>query len=182
MARWLFVVALILSPSAFSTGCDWHSRVNKLSDSEFSHYYALKPFMDEDTQKAYLKLKTEDERNKYLKDKGLWQRFYKYPDNMRQAIVDGAVQVGWTKDMVLMSWGAPYDKRKLAGRPAPRSEMLVYKFEKHEDGTILVYVPNSKTEYKAIDRFTREVILDTSPSDPRDMVVAEITEEPGWGN
>jgi hypothetical protein len=87
--------------------------------------------------------------------------------------VEGAVQVGWTKDMVVMAWGAPYDRRALAGRPAPRSELYVYKFEKQEDGTVLVYVPNSKTEYKAVERFVREVYLDSD-------VVAEIIEKKGW--
>jgi hypothetical protein len=77
--------------------------------------------------------------------------------------------------MVLMAWGAPYDKKKLVGRPAPRSEMLIYKFEKHEDGSVLVFIPGSKTEYKAVERFTREVILDAD-------VVTEIVEKSGWGS
>lgn len=167
MSRWLLPALVVLS------ACSVEHRVKKLSDVEFSHYYALKPFMEEEQRKAFLKLKTEPERSQFLKDAGLWDRFYKYEDHIRKAIVDGAVQTGWTKDMVLMSWGAPYDKRKLTGRPAPRSELLVYKFEKHEDGTILVYVDGSKTEYKAIDRFTREVYLDND-------VVSEIIEKEGW--
>jgi hypothetical protein len=167
MRKWLFVVMLALS------ACGWEHRVNKLSDVEFDHYYALKPFMSDDERKEYLKLKTEEERNQWLKDKGYWDRFYKYDEHLRKAIVEGAVQNGWTKDMVLMAWGAPYDKRSLAGRPAPRSEMLVYRFEKHDDGSVLVWIPGSKTEYKAIDRFRREVILDND-------VVTEIIEKSGW--
>jgi hypothetical protein len=167
MYRWLFVLALLLS------GCSWESRVKRLSDTEFDHYYALKPYMSDADRKTYLKLKTEDDRNAWLKQQGLWDRFYKYPENLRKAIVEGAVQVGWTKDMVVMAWGAPYDRRALAGRPAPRSELYVYKFEKQEDGTVLVYVPNSKTEYKAVERFVREVYLDSD-------VVAEIIEKKGW--
>ena len=53
--------------------------------------------------------------------------------------------------------------------------MLIYKFEKQEDGTVMVFVPNSKTEYTAVERFRREVILDAD-------VVFEIVEKPGWGN
>lgn len=167
MRKLLFVALLAL------TACSWQSRVKKLSDVEFDHYYALKPFMSEDVQKEYLKLKTEEERNQYLKDKGLWDRFYKYEDHIRKQIVEGAVQDGWTKDMVYMAWGAPFDKRALAGRPAPKSELLVYRFERHEDGSVLVYVPGSKTEYKAEDRFRREVYLDND-------VVTEIVEKEGW--
>lgn len=167
MKRWLLALVLLLS------ACGVDHRVKKLSDVEFQHYYALRPFMAEDQRKAYLRLKTEDERNEFLKSADLWDRFYKYEPHIRKAIVDGAVQTGWTKDMVLMSWGPPYDKRKLTGRPAPRSELLVYRFEKHEDGTILVFVPGSKTEYRAVDRFTREVYLDND-------VVTEIIEKEGW--
>ena len=154
-------------------GCGWEGRVRLLSDAEFDHYYALKPFLADEDRKTFLKMKTEEERNAFLKEKGLWERFYKYPEHVRKGIVAGAVQNGWTKDMVYMAWGAPYDKRALVGRPAPRSELLVYRFEKQEDGTVLVYVPNSKTEYKAVERFVREVYLDSDQ-------VTEIVERKGW--
>lgn len=175
--RWMFVLALALS------ACSWQARVKYLSDEEFKAYYALKPFMDEDMQKSYLTLKSEEERNAYLKSvtlqrvppTTLYDLFYQYPENIRQAIVDGAVQQGWTKEMVLMAWGPPFDKKKLVGRPAPRSEMLIYKFEKHEDGSVLVFIPGSKTEYKAEERFRREVILDSD-------TVTEIIEKPGWAD
>lgn len=166
--RNLLVVALLVL-----SACSWQSRVKKLSDTEFEHYYALRPFMNEDQQKEFLKLKTEEERNKWLKDHGLWDRFYKYPDHIRKQVVEGDVRQGWTKDLVLMAWGAPYDKRALAGRPAPRSELLVYRFERHEDGSVLVWTPGSKTEYKAVERFRREVYLDND-------VVSEIVEKKGW--
>jgi hypothetical protein len=171
MSRWFLVV--VLGSGLQLSGCGESTWIKRLSDQEFQHYYALKPFMADDDRKAFLQLKTEAERNKFLKDKELWQRFYKYEEHIRTAIVDGAVQTGWGKDMVLMSWGAPYDKRKLTGRPAPRSEMLVYRFEQHSDGSVLVYVPGSKTEYKAERRFRREVILDSD-------TVTEIREVDGW--
>lgn len=167
MARWSLVVLLLLG------ACSVERRVKKLSETEYAHYTALRPFMEEDDRVAWLKLKTEEERNQWLKDHGLWDRFYKYEDHIRQAIVDGAVQTGWTKDMVLMAWGAPYDKRKLTGRPAPRSELLVYRFERHADGSVVVYTPGSKSLYKAVSRFTREVYLDMD-------VVTEIIEKEGW--
>jgi len=169
MRLWWLVALVVVA------GCGVERRVKKLSEVEFQHYYALRPFMEEEVRVGFLKLKTEEERNQYLKDRGLWDAFYKYDEHIRKAIVDGAVQTGWTKDMVLMSWGAPFDKRKLTGRPAPRSELLVYKFEKHEDGSVLVYVPGSKTEYKAVSRFMREVYLDSD-------VVTEIIEKEGWSN
>lgn len=180
MYRAALVFLLLLS------ACSWERRVNKLTDTEFQHYYALKPFMTDDEREVYLKLKTEEERNGWLKAnhplnapadrpaEPYWDMFYQYPDNIRTAIVDGAVQTGWNKQMVLMSWGPPYDKKRLTGRPAARSELLLYRFEKHEDGSVLVYTPGSKTEYKAIDEFTREVYID-------DDIVTEIMEKKGWG-
>lgn len=155
---------------SFLAACSWKSKVKNLSDAEFDHYYALKVYMDEPTQKTYLKLKTEEERNEFLKQQGLWDRFYKYNDYMRQAIVDGKVEVGWTKDAMLMSWGAPYESRKLPGRKAERSELYVYRFEQAADGSVLVWTKDSKTYYKAVNLFVREVIID-------DDRVAEINQK-----
>ncbi|MEY3211278.1 MAG: hypothetical protein RIT28_1759 [Pseudomonadota bacterium] len=154
------------------TGC-WEKKVKNLSDAEFDHYYVLKPFMSEESRKTYLKLKTEEERNQYLKDQGLWDRFYKYSEAERAEIVSGAVAIGWTKDKVLMAWGPPHDKQKLVGREAQRSERLVYRFEEQPDGTVLVWAPNSKTEYQAVRLYQVNVILD-------DDKVTEIIEKPRW--
>ena len=170
-------------PFVVLAACSWEGRVKRLSEAEFSHYYALKPFMTDPERKAYLKGKTEEARDAWLKANGCrdvmgvrecyWDRFYKYDAKQRTAIVEGAVKAGWTKEMVYMAWGAPCTREKVVGRQAPRSERLVYRFEKHADGTVLVYEPNSKTAYKSVARFRREVVLD-------DDRVAEITDVPGW--
>lgn len=166
MWRWVLVLVLL-------AGCSWERKVNRLSETEFEHYYALRPFMDEEVRKTYLLKKTEEERNAYLKEIKLWDLFYKYEEHIRDLIIAGKVQTGWTKEMVLMSWGAPYDKRRLTGRPAPRSELLLYRFEQHEDGTVLVWAPGSKTEYKAIGRYSQEVYLDND-------IVTEMKQLDGW--
>ncbi len=162
MRRLAFVLALVALQA-----CSWKRHIKDLSDEEFDHYYALRVFMTEDQQKEYLKLPTEEERDAWLKQHGLWDRFYQYEPHIREKIVAGDVQEGWTKDMVYMAWGAPLDRRKLPGRKAERSEMLIYRFEEQPDGTILVWTPDSKTAYKAVGFFEKEVILD-------DDVVAEI--------
>ncbi len=172
MRRLLLVLALVVV-----AGC-WKKRVKHLTAAEFDHYYALRPFMDEETQKGFLKGKTEEERNAFLKStnfqgKTLWEIFYQYDERKREAIVSGEVDNGFTGDMVLMAWGVPYDKKKLVGRPASRSEMFIYRFETQEDGTIMVYDPEEGSSYHAIRHFTREVILD-------DNVVTEINEKNGW--
>jgi len=155
--RWLL---LLVFSVALSSGCGYKHNVKNLSDAEFDHYYALRVFMDDDQIKTYLKKKTEDERDAYLKELGLWDRFYSETPKTREDIVRGNVQIGWTQDMVLMSWGHPYEFRKLAGRAAERSEQWVYRFEKGEDGAVRVWTPDSKTYYKATRLFVREVTLD----------------------
>ena len=161
--RWLLLAALL-------TGCGYKKNVKNLTDSEFDHYYALRVFMSEDQVKTYLKKETADERNAYLKEIGLWDRFYKYSDREREQIVRGDVAVGWTQDKVLMSWGDPYEFRKLPGRKAERSELWVYRFEVGEDGAVRVWTKDSKTYYKATRLFVRELTLD-------DGKVAEIEEK-----
>lgn len=153
--RWLLLLAML-------TGCGYKQNVKNLTDSEFDHYYALRVFMEEDQIKTYLKKETLEERNAYLKEIGLWDRFYQYSERDRQAIVRGDVAIGWTQDKVLMSWGDPYEFRKLPGRKAERSELWVYRFEVGEDGAVRVWTKDSKTYYKATRLFVREVILDDS--------------------
>ncbi|MDP6931755.1 MAG: hypothetical protein QGG40_02520 [Myxococcota bacterium] len=160
------------------TGCSWKGKIKNLSDTEFDHYSALKVYMDgespwsEPSRKTYLKLKTQEERDTYLKEYKLWDRFYKYEPHIQELIVSYQVQAGWTKDMVEMSWGIPYDKRKLVGRQAVRSELWVYRFEEHENGDLFIWEPNSKSAYKAIRFLEQEVIMD-------DDVVIDIKQKKG---
>ncbi|MEL6342596.1 MAG: hypothetical protein AAFV53_05650 [Myxococcota bacterium] len=159
---WTWILAAML------VGCG--PATKRLSDDEFDHYYALRVFMNEDQKKTYLKMKTREERDTYLKENGLWDRFYQYDEAKREMILTEAPARGWTKDMLYMSLGAPYDQGRLVGRKAARSQRLVYRFEQQEDGSVLVWQQGSKTEYKAVRLFTREYIVD-------DDVITEINEE-----
>jgi hypothetical protein len=168
MRRLLFALILM-------SACSYTRLVKNLSDTEFDHYYAMRSYMNEEQRAEYLKLKTQEERDQYLKDfmlpglppVSLWDTYYKYDARIREKILAGEVQKGWTVDMLMMSWGPPMKSRKLPGRQAERSLLYIYKFEKHPDGSVLVWQPDSKTEYKAERVFLREVILD-------DDVIAEI--------
>jgi hypothetical protein len=83
------------------------------------------------------------------------------------------VELGWTRDMVLMAWGQPHDMQKLLGRDARRSERLVYCFEMHEGGVVYVWRPEAKTDYKAMRLFRKDIILD-------DDIVKEINKHDRW--
>ena len=163
----IFLVFLSLS------GCSWERRVKHLSDAEFSHYSALKVWMTEEEQKAYLKFKESPARDAYLVELGLWDRYYKLSESQKAQLDNGEVELGWTRDMVLMAWGQPHDMQKLVGRDAKRSERLVYRFEMHEGGVVYVWRPEAKTDYKAMKLFRKDVILD-------DDIVKEINKHDRW--
>lgn len=166
------ILALALATAL--TGC-WEKKVKNLDDEEFKHYYALKVYLEDDQRKTFLKMKTRAERDAFLKSiempgrppRVLWDYFYYYDAHIRDNIYAGEVQEGWTADMMYMAWGKPVKSSKLAGRQAQRSWAYVYKFEEHADGSVLVWEPGSKTEYKAVRTFKREVIID-------DDVIAKI--------
>jgi hypothetical protein len=152
------------------TGCGYERLQKRLDVQEFDHWYALRVYMSEGQRKTYLKYKTKDERDAYLKELGLWDRFYSYSPEEREAIVAGDVQLGWSKDMLEMAWGAPYERKKAIGRAAQRSFVYTYRFEQQPDGSVLVWEPNSKTVYKAARLFVKMVTID-------DDVVTEIEEK-----
>ena len=167
MRRSIFVV--LLGVLLLGSG----SKTKKLTDTEKDHYQALRVWMDKADKKSYFKLKTEEERNQWLQDKGLWDRFYQYPDYQREKILYGDVELGWGRDMVYMSWGQPYQKHRLTGRPAQRSELLVYRFEVAADGSVMPWIPDSKATYKAVDKYQLEVYID-------DEMVTEMVQKDDW--
>src|SRR5688572_28141925 len=83
-------------------------KLGRLSQAELDHYRALRVFMTDDDEKAWLKLKTTEERDQWLKDHKLWDRFYSLPPEVREQIVGGKVERGYTRDMVYMTWGPPF--------------------------------------------------------------------------
>ena len=144
----------------FIIGCGVGHFEKKIGQEEFDHWRALRIYMDEGTQKEFRKFKTREERDQYLKDKGLWEKFYQYEPHIRDQIAGGDVKTGWSEDMLFMAWGQPYDREKIFGRNAQESYRLTYRFEELEDGAILVWEPKSKTQYKAVRLFQKEVYID----------------------
>ncbi len=165
-------ITVVLAAALLGTSC-MGGKVKRLSNTEFDHYYALKPFMKEDQEKVFLKKKTEEERNAYLKQIGLWERFYSLTPQEREQVLTGKVEVGWTKNMVLMALGPPWDQAKLIGSNTYNAWRYVYRFEEQVDGTALVYVPGSKTAYKAVDFFSIELVMN-------DDRVVELNRYKGW--
>ncbi len=180
MKRWLgiLVAAMTLAPA---TGMA--ASLKKLTAEEIDAYHALAPFMSDDQEKAYLKLKTAEARTEWLKTQELvggndrasnfYDLWYRFDDETRASITSGDVQTGWTQDMMFMAWGEPFNRNRLTGRNAMRSEVFQYRFEVSEDGSVLVWVPKSKESYKAVDSFQLDVYVD-------DGRIVEIVKKDDW--
>ena len=167
---WLFLGMVI--------GCGYQRHIKRLDNEEYAHWTALRVFMETPDRKAYLSLKTRAERDAWLKENKLWDTFYQYEQNIRDKIVAGEVQTGWNRDMVLMSWGWPMEKRKEFRSSAVQSEKWIYKFELHKDGGVLVWEPDSKTAYKAKRLFLREIVIeDQGAISTADDIVTEIIQK-----
>ncbi|TVQ91921.1 MAG: hypothetical protein EA397_08455 [Deltaproteobacteria bacterium] len=151
------VSALIIAGLFLSAGCD---KTKRLSYVERDHFQALKVFMTDDQRKAFLKNKTEEERNAYLRKVGLWEAFYKYDERKREDILKGDVKVGWDESAVNMAWGRPHGKNLVAGRLAEQSYELKYRFEVDRYGDVTVWTPKSKTEHKAALLYQVQLVLD----------------------
>ena len=149
MKRLVPVLALTLL--VFGMG---NRKLKRLSADERAHFEALDVFMDDDAEKAFLKLKTEEERNAFLKQAGLWERYYQYDAERRAEIAAGDVKVGWTDDQVYMAWDAPHDRgRGVRSRAAGRTETLVYNFLLTADKQIVLWERGSKYEPSARAKF-----------------------------
>lgn len=177
MRQWMWVL-MLGAPSVAVAG-----KLDKLSQEEVDTFHALVPFMSDDQEKLYLKLKTADERTALLKEaalvggseaaRNLYDLWYRFDAETRAAITAGDVKPGWTQDMMFMAWGEPFNRNRLTGRNATRSELFQYRFEVAEDGSVLVWVPKSKASYKAVDAFQLDVYVD-------DGRIAEIVKKDDW--
>jgi hypothetical protein len=98
---WMFLVWNVI-------GCSHMRHVKRLETPEKNHWSALRVFMKEDQKKEFLMYKTRVERDSYLKDQGLWDKYYNIDEKRREEILSYNVQEGWNQEELLMSWGRPY--------------------------------------------------------------------------
>jgi hypothetical protein len=161
-------VFLLLLVATTSLG----SKLDRLSDAEYAHYRALRIFMEEKDRKGWLRLKTQEARDQRLQDLGLWDKFYNLSESQRERVVSGEVVVGFTRDMLYMAWGSPYQKQRLTGRNAARSELLIYRFEIDKNG-LATPVVGDRIDYKAVGQHQTELYVD-------DDVVTSMVEKDSW--
>jgi hypothetical protein len=167
MSRLFAATLALLLPLTAHAG-----KLSKLSEQEQVEYRVFRAFMTEDEQKAWLKMKTAEERTAWLKERKLWDKFYGLSPEVRDLVVAGDVGVGWSRDQVYLSWGNPFQKQRLTGRQAQRSELLVYRFEVDKDGYAAPMV-GKKIDYQAVDQYQVELVMD-------DDVVVELVRKEDW--
>jgi hypothetical protein len=167
----------MLLACALLAGCGMSAKIKRLTPPEKDEFEALRAYMRPEEKKDWLKLKTQPLRTEWLKTHGspkyYYDLWYQFDEGTRAKILEGNVEVGWTDVMVVMAWGRPREKSSLTGRPASFSERYNYRFEVQEDGSTLVWTPGSKTEYKAVDKYQVDVIID-------DRVVTELRKVDHW--
>ena len=162
-------------------GCSYMRHVKRLEEPEKKHWAALRVFMQEDEKKSFLILKTREERDAYLKDLNLWDKFYSLDEKRREDILNYDVKTGWNQEELLMSWGVPYKKQMEAtSKKGVSAERWIYRFEEHVDKKsgqkyVLIWEEYSQTEYKAKRIYTREVIIDDyGMPDWKDNIITKI--------
>ncbi len=147
-------------------------KLDRLSSDERAHWRALRVFVEDRDQKRWLKLKTEEERNDWLKEQGLWDRYYSNDPATREQILAGDVRLGWDRYQLYMAWGQPSQRMRMTGRSAVRSERLIYRFEVDEEGYASPLV-GTKVDHRAVDRYQINVIID-------DDTITKIHEIDDW--
>ena len=146
-------------------GCSYMRHVKRLEAPEKDHWAALRVFMNDNQKKDFLTRKTKEERDAYLKELQLWDKFYNCDEKRRAEILAYNVQEGWNQEELLMSWGIPFKKQMEPKSKGVGAERWIYRFEEHTDKKtggkyILIWEEYSKTEYKADRLFEREVVID----------------------
>lgn len=107
LLRLLAPLALVLTACALSP--------DRLPELDRRFYENLP---DPDAQEEFLRIK-EPERQGFLEDYGLWQKWLALPPEEREAAANGEVKVGHQEFALFMAWGPPADtqSKDAIGRP-----------------------------------------------------------------
>lgn len=147
--------------------------IDRLAADERQAFDALAVFLDDKQERSFLKLKTRELRDAWLKAQGLYSRWWGLDPARREAIATGAVTVGFSVDEVLMAWGAPFERRRVVVEGVHRAEVVVYRVEVTPEGRVLIWEAGSKETHNAQERY--RWILDV-----HDGVVVSKTKKARW--
>jgi hypothetical protein len=93
------------SASAFALACGCANNPERLPELDRRFYYNLET---PEEQKAFLDL-DDDDRQTFLDDHGLWDKWTSLPDAQRKRALAGDVALGDAEFAAFMAWGPPAD-------------------------------------------------------------------------
>ncbi len=85
----------------------------RLPELDRRFYYNLDASSD---REAFLRLRDED-RQGFLEQRGLWQKWAALPEDQRARAAQGEVEVGFAEFAVFMAWGPPAENFLIRGTP-----------------------------------------------------------------
>lgn len=115
LARLLLLGLVVATPTACATSPD------RLPSPDRQFYYNLPSPVD---RTAYLKLK-ETQRQPFLEQKGLWQKWMELPPEEREAVKRAEVKAGYREFEAFMAWGPPADTQESKGGRAIRFHTFI---------------------------------------------------------
>jgi hypothetical protein len=89
-------------------GCTYEAAVRSLPVAERSEFWAYRKLMTPGQVRKYLARTTPAERQAYLRDIGLTQRFEALDEYDRHAVLAGQIKPGVSAEALYFIWGEPY--------------------------------------------------------------------------
>ena len=82
-------------------------RYQALSPQAKAQYAKYRQFMTERQRRVFLSLRSDAEREAFVRDLRVEERLSRFPPAVQEAIWAGEVIVGMTEEQVILAWGAP---------------------------------------------------------------------------
>jgi hypothetical protein len=151
------LIAFTASSSLAFAGTFKLKKIKRWPAEDKSWALALDAWMTTEELDIFIKLKTTEERQSFLKEAGYWRLWEEVRDDYREAVLSQTVIKGMNKDEVFMAWDKPKKIRKDFRRDA-YVDVLNYEFERDRKGKEFVLRPDSQTAYKN-ENFIRFVYM-----------------------
>ena len=129
--------------------CAGRDPYKKVAPDDRAFIEAVDVFMEPEEIEAWLEAEDALSRNSLSKSFGMSEKYEGLSEAERQAIAEGAVLEGMSKDAVFMSLGLPTRIRKqFEGEIEEYVESYQYRYERTRRGDVFLSPPNSRSAYK----------------------------------
>jgi hypothetical protein len=156
LAFLILAIFLITSSLAFAGTLNL-KKIKRWPDQDKVWAIAMDAWMTSEEIDIFIKIKTTEERQSFLKKVGYWRLWEEVRDEYRESVTEQQVIKGMNKNEVFMAWDKPKKIRKDFRRDA-YVDVLNYTFERDKKGREFVMRPDSQTAYKN-ENFIRFVYM-----------------------